>query len=280
MRSSLQQAVLFALASVLKPVVKLLLQTGVGYAEFCGVAKSVFVAVATEDYGLRRRPTNISRVSAMTGISRKEVSRLKHEGDVERWTPSLEASPANSVLHHWHHDPDFASSPGVPKALAFDGPGSFATLVSRYAGDIPPGAIRASLRQAGAVNDVGGGLLAPRDRFFVPAQLDEDVIRGMFFSLANLAGTIAHNAHTRRDHGPSSSAHIEELFLERAAWTDHISGSGAEMFKTWAREEATRFIEAADHRLGEYELPRRQWRKANQRLVGIGVYYFEEPKRR
>ena len=56
---------------------KLLLQSGISYSEFASVAKAVFVHVATDDYKKRGRPANFSQVSAMTGISRKEVSRIR-----------------------------------------------------------------------------------------------------------------------------------------------------------------------------------------------------------
>jgi hypothetical protein len=276
MRSSLQETLLVALASVLKPIAKLMLHSGVGYSEFCGVAKSVFVAVASEEYGLRGRPTNMSRVSAITGISRKEVSRLRQGGPLEKRTPILQTNPANTVLHHWHHDREYRLAPGLPKPLPFDGPGSFSTLVGRYAGDIPPGAMKASLRQAGTISEDDAGLLLPRHRFFVPAQLDERVIRGMLFSLSNLGSTVAHNTDLRRVRDSSDGFDPASLFLERAAWTNHIALPAKSDFRDWVREEGTRFINLADSRLGEHELPRSAWSDADQRLVGVGIYYFEE----
>ena len=49
MKSPIQSAMLVALASILKPIAKLILQSGLGYSEFIEVAKSVFVHVAAED---------------------------------------------------------------------------------------------------------------------------------------------------------------------------------------------------------------------------------------
>ena len=91
MRSQIQDALLSALEAILRPIVKLMLQSGVGYSEFGAVAKSVFVQVATDDYMKRGRPANFSQVSAMTGISRKEVSRIRKRKPEERWTPNMEA---------------------------------------------------------------------------------------------------------------------------------------------------------------------------------------------
>lgn len=108
MRSPFQVAVLSSLQGVLLPIVKLMLRCGVGCSEFVAVVKTVFVQAATEDYGLRGRPTNVSRVAAMTGLSRKEVRRIRSEKGSQRWTRDMEVTPANTVLHYWHFDPDFA----------------------------------------------------------------------------------------------------------------------------------------------------------------------------
>jgi hypothetical protein len=247
MRSSIQQTLLLSLNTVLRPIVKLILRAGLGYSEFAAIAKTVFVQIATEEYGLRGRPTNMSRVSAMTGISRKEVSRVRNEGPFTRWTPAALATiPANEVLHYWHHDADFCLSPGRPRPLPFEGAKSFSTLVARYAGDIPPGAMRTALREAGALEETHD-VLSPRERFFFSGQFDEDFIRGIVFSLSNLANTIVHNALLRQN--ADKKLTVKELFFERSAWTDHIGPERTADFRDWISIEARRFIESADQKL-------------------------------
>ena len=277
MRSTLQETLLISLAAFLRPIAKLVLQAGLGSSEFIAVAKSVFVQVATEEFGLRGRPTNISRVSAMTGLSRKEVSRIKSEGPVnQRWTPDLESNPANTVVHYWHYDPDFSTAPGNPKPLPLEGDSSFTTLVARYAGDIPPGAVRAELRRAGTI-DESGGLMTVRRRYYVSAQFDEDLIHRLTFALKNLSETVVHNAQLYQ----RSSGLPEELGsklgrLERCAWTERLRHDDAMTFRSWVRDEGVRFIEHVDGWLGKHELPRNQWKTHSPRTMGIGIYYFEE----
>jgi uncharacterized protein DUF6502 len=275
MRSPLQQALLSSLASILKPIVKLMLQAGVGSSEFSTVAKSVFVQVASAEYGFRGRPTNISRVSAMTGISRKEVSRIKTETQIGRWNPDMETSPANSVIHFWHFDPEFSESPGKPRPLPVDGTRSFTTLVKRYAGDIPVGAMRAELCRAGTVSEEPDGLLHARDRYFYSTRFDEDFIRGVAFALANLGTTVVHNAGLHNTTGERTSANRESARFERYAWTEHFSEDAILAFRTWLSREGERFLERADDWMGKNEAPREQW-TASRKAVGVGVYYFEE----
>ena len=53
---------------LLQPIARLFLRYGRGIKEFYELSKTAFVVVASEDYGVGGRPTNASRVAAMTGI--------------------------------------------------------------------------------------------------------------------------------------------------------------------------------------------------------------------
>ena len=58
-----------ACRALLQPIALVALRCGMTWKEFSDLSKSVFVSVATDEFGLRGRPTNISRVSILTGIS-------------------------------------------------------------------------------------------------------------------------------------------------------------------------------------------------------------------
>jgi hypothetical protein len=79
MQDTAKNNVLSALLKALRPIARFLMKSGIGYREFAEISKSAFVDVATSDYGLRGRPTNISRVAVMTGLTRKEVKRLREK---------------------------------------------------------------------------------------------------------------------------------------------------------------------------------------------------------
>jgi Family of unknown function (DUF6502) len=275
-RSKIQDALLSALEAILRPTVKLLLQCGIGYSEFAAVAKSVFIQVATDDYKRRGRPANFSQVSAMTGISRKEVSRIRNAETDVRWTPNMETSPVNTVLHQWHFDEDFSEGAGTANKLSFEGPLSFSDLVSRHAGDIPPGAMRATLQRAGVLTQNPEGLLCVSQSFFYSRVFDRDFIRGIAFSLSNLGATLIHNAavHQRTDIPNERKRELGRL--ERTAWSEHLNDEGIARFKAWVDESAPRFLRESNTLIGELEPPKRSWTQDRPRSVGVSVYYFEE----
>jgi len=93
--------ILRACLLVIRPIARALLANGISYKEFDNACRSAFVAVASEEFGLRGRETNTSRISAMTGLSRKEVQRLRAgTSDAESNVMTL-LSPLADLLHVW-----------------------------------------------------------------------------------------------------------------------------------------------------------------------------------
>lgn len=86
--------------SVLVPVARFLLRCGVSFREFEELARTAFVDVARDEYGIRGRPANISRISVVTGISRKEASRIRGLIHTYGSSPREEISPLGDILHH------------------------------------------------------------------------------------------------------------------------------------------------------------------------------------
>jgi len=276
MRSPVQKTFLLSLAAVLRPIVALALKFGLSRKEFNEVVSAVFITVASEDYGVRGRPANISRISVLTGISRKEIRKTIDSSKIPRWSPEMEASPASAVLHHWHYDMAYCSSPGHPKPLSMDGHGSFSELVRRYAGDVPIGAMRAALERAEVVMINDDGLLAATNRFLHPSEFDEDFVRTLGYSIQNLASTVAYNAGLVHA-GVSSSEMNDRLgWFERFAWSGHLNVDTGELFRHWVRTAGSEFLVRADNWMGERAKPESEWDANDSRTVGVGVYFFKE----
>ena len=82
------------------------------FREFSDLAKAAFVQVATEEYGIRGRPTNISRVAVMTGLTRKEVKRIR-DLNVDFSKDFLtRRNPHAELLHYWNTDKDYSDLDG------------------------------------------------------------------------------------------------------------------------------------------------------------------------
>lgn len=273
----LQRAVLVGLGSFLRPLARFLLRSGIGYKEFSDICKAAFVAVATDEYGVRGRPASISRVSAITGVGRKEATKLRDgnlaQAEAEFWASEL--NPLTQILHFWHSDPDY-SIDGVPRPLTFiDGECSFADLIAKYAGDIPPDTARLELKRCGAIRESDDAILAVR-RQYTPTEVDVEFVKTMIFSLKNLASTLAHNAEVIFREGPET----ENGRLERYAWTTRISETSVRDFKLMSEKKAEDMLLGLDTWIGERErLDIAQSDRVPQsprKSCGFGVYFFEE----
>jgi len=135
----------------LRPIARWLLRSGVTWKEFADLSRGVFVVTASEEFGIRGRPTNVSRVALLTGQSRRDVRRLLACARSAVPDAADEAlNHASRVLSGWHLDADFLEPDGRPRTLPADGPGpSLEHLLRRYAGDIPTTALVKELQKTG-----------------------------------------------------------------------------------------------------------------------------------
>lgn len=157
---------------LLQPIARLFLRFGRGYREYSDLSKAAFVAVASEDYGVHGRPTNVSRIAAMTGLTRKEISRIRSRLQSGQGAVAERGTPLQELMDGWHSSDEFLDDKGAPKPLAFSGGyGSFQSLVKQFAGDIPEGAMRKELERIGRVRLKQDGLvLCPPDAAALEAE--------------------------------------------------------------------------------------------------------------
>ena len=106
-----------ACRQLLRPIASVVLKCGMTWKEFSDLSKSVFVEVASGEFGIRGRPTNVSRVSILTGISRKEVKRQRLLLEASEPGAATKTTDATRLLSGWHQDPDFLDDRGQPLPL-------------------------------------------------------------------------------------------------------------------------------------------------------------------
>ncbi len=109
------KAIILACRLLLRPIASLLLKCGLTWREFSAISKSVFVDVASREYGIKGRPTNISRISILTGINRREVRRQRQSlaSDSDSELPN-KTTDATRLLSGWHQDAEIVDKDGQP----------------------------------------------------------------------------------------------------------------------------------------------------------------------
>ena len=271
MRDEIQQQIIGAFLVALKPVARILLRYGIGFREFSEIAKTAFVEVASAEYGLRGRPTNISRVAVMTGLTRKEVRRLRDKINDGNQTVVVKHTPMWDILHYWHADSEFLDHEGRPAKLPFAGDKrSFSSLVRRFGGDIPPGAMRTELKRVGAIKEDDSGKLEVLNRYFRPKGDHESLVSLVIHSVYPTIAALAHNTNPDRE---------GYTWPQRVAFSKSVRKSDVPRLKRIAGDRVVAFTESIDDLFMAYEtLSENDIQEEDEMTLAVGVFYFEDRK--
>ena len=270
-----RSALLSALSRILRPLVRVLLRAGIPLGSFVDAAKRAYVEVAHQEFAIPGRKPSVSRVAVITGMTRKEVSRLLNEESPGASEETVERyHRAARVVSGWLRDETFqeTSTPGggpAPRDLEFDeGTGSFSELARRFSGDVPARAILDELVQAGAVRQLEDGRLRLVTRGYVPFSAEDQGFELFGEDVADLIRTIDYNlTHDRA-----------ERFLQRKVAYDNVPEEVLVEIREEARRQGQQLVERMDRLLAARD---RDTTPASDgtgvhRCV-LGVYYRDAP---
>lgn len=131
------KALVQAVTTLLRPLVRLLLHFQITYPYLCQLLKGIYIDVASNEFQAEGTRQTDSRITMLTGVHRKDVRRFREEGLDELRAPS--ALPLSAqIVAAWLSEPGFQEADGTPRALprlakAGDGDISFEALVDRVA---------------------------------------------------------------------------------------------------------------------------------------------------
>lgn len=262
-----QSALLRNLRKVMRPLVRILLRNGIDCVSVEEEIRRVYAGVAMNEFALQGRKPTVSRAATLTGLSRKEVSRLLQMGDQVDTQP-VSQNRAASVVAGWVRDPDFQDGRGEPRPLSMDDVGGgFPALVKRYSRDVPPITVLDELVRVGAAERLPDGRARLLARSYVPTRDDAAKLEFLGTDARHLIETIAHNiTHSGAD-----------ARYQRKVLYDDVPVELAERFRHLAAERCQALLEELDRVLSNYD------RGANpavsgegRRLTGVGMFYFEE----
>jgi hypothetical protein len=257
-----------AILRLLRPLVRLLLRNGVPFRTFADLAKWVYVDVGSREFPIPGKKLSNSRISIITGLSRKEVLRLKKMAEPVDDAAVESYNRAARVIGGWVRDPRFTDDKGDPAALPIDsGTNSFTDLVKKYSGDIPARAILDELRNVGAVEIKGKETVSLKERAYIPRGDQAMKLAILGTDVSDLISTINHNL---RETGG-------RLYFQRKVAYDNIPAETVEAFRNTSSREGQQLLEKLDRWLS------RKDRDLNpsiggtgRKRIGMGVYYFEE----
>ena len=227
-----------ALVRMLRPLVRLMIRSGITFPALSEVLREVYVNVADREFALQGKAQTDSRVSILTGVHRKEVRRLREAGAPVSTVPTT-VSRSSLILAHWLGAPDFLDTSGQPLALpriggSADTP-SFEDLVMAVTRDIRPRAVLDEWLEQGIVSVDPDNWVHLETAALVPSQ---DMEALAYYFGRNLHDHMAAGVENLAGHGP--------VFLDRAVHYDHLSEGVARDLEAKSRVLALAALQAAN----------------------------------
>lgn len=267
MQKSPRDHLLDTFRRVLRPLVRILVRSGVRYDEFLELVRRVYVETTVRDGLGDGVPLTRTRISVSTGVARRDVDRfIDKEDDLPPIGKSMTRT-LMEILHRWHTDPQFVGPYGIPLEVEMNSPKgrSFRELVHFVNPTVKaPEALEELLRMKAVVMSgethirAVSRALRPAEEMS-PAQLE-------FFgnALTRLADTVQFNMDPKNN----------QKRLEQSVISDHgLPKDVVPVFEKYVRERVMELLIEVDNWLSPYSTKKGPHDEPPER-IGIAVFQF------
>lgn len=228
--------VLRTLGTVLAPLVRLLLASGLDYTRLAAELKLLFIEQARLELTRRGQADTNSAISLLSGVHRKDVREWRENKLGERIAQGV--SMSSQVFARWVQDPLYRDRRKRPKPLPRSGAApSFDSLARSVTQDVHPYTLLTELIRLGLVK------IEPR--------------KGEEYVVPNRDGFVP----------PAGSRELLELFAGNLS--DHASAAVANLLGSAPRLEQSVFAEGITRESAEHlgELARKLWAQARSEMI-------------
>lgn len=250
---------------MLRPVIHILMRNEISCSEFVEMAKQAYVDVAYERFAIPNRKTTYSRVSVLTGLSRKEVMRLS--GQEEKDVPFVKGkvNRTSRVIAGWLKDKDFLDADNQPLDLPLKGEAGFEALVSRYGGDVTMVSMLDELKRLEAIEVLDDKKIRLVSYTYIPQKDHTEKVEIFAMCATDFLETGLHNI----DHS-GEEANFQRQVVYRA-----IPESVAKEFKEYSKKKSLDLLLDYSRWLNENQNRSSVKEGEAVKRIGAGIYHFE-----
>ena len=259
-------ALFAAIRHLLRPLVRILLNHGVPYAKLAEIARWVYVEVADADFGLPGRKQTDSRVSVLTGLTRKEVARIRNLEKPEDIESAQSYNRAARVVSAWVREHPLEGTASGVRPLPLEGEPSLAGLVRRHSGDMPVRSVVDELLRVGTIRITEKGEVELLHRHYLPPQGERRKLVYLGDDVSDLIGTIGHNLEAKPG----------ETFFQRKVFYDNIPVERMDEIRAVARQRGEATIDALVGDMAAHDRDVHPEIDGTGRMRAVvGIYYHE-----
>ncbi len=256
---------------ILRPLVRVLLRNGMTCQEFCELARQSYVESALSDFPESGKKITDARASALTGLNRKEIRRLRQQiAETKTGQNPVPAPRGERVVSGWQRDPDFLDADGKSALLPFNGSRSFSELVRRYSGDIPPRAMLEELKRVGVATEADQGIKLMKAGY-IPSGDPGHLFGIVGKDVSALLNTVDHNLRA------ASDAELAPR-LQRTVRYTRIPVSVLPEWQAFARAESEALLKRLNHWLAQQDgdVAGNPDQVEDPVTTGLSVFYFDD----
>jgi hypothetical protein len=254
-----------AIGRLLEPLAALCLARGVRFAVVEERLKKAFVDAARGGAGAGAPARDVSRVSAATGLTRREVTRISQDVTA---AAAVRRSPATEIFTRWLGNRRFHDARGRPRPLKRQGKApSFESLAQSVTQDVHPRTLLEELCRLGLAEfDARTDTVRLVRDAFVPSH---DRSRMLGFLGTNVG-----------DHLAAAVANVlapSPLHLEQAIFADELSAESTQALRELVSKRWKELLTALVPRIQALiDADAKAGRKADRR-VRVGLYSYHAP---
>jgi hypothetical protein len=270
-------SLLKAARRLMRPLVRLMMQSGLTFPVLADSLRRLFVDIAVNDLLTDPKARTDSRISLLTGVHRKEIRRLR-EMPVETVDVPGIVTLVSQIVARWAGATPFIDSVGRPRPLSRvsrEGAGSdpsFDELVASVTSDVRPRAVLDDLLGHGVVFMDAEDRIQLNTVAFIPRPGGEEQL---FYFTRNL-----------HDHVAAAVANIGAPgvppFLDRSVHYDRLTPSQVQTLRAYARTAAMGLLVDINRRAQELTEATQEAKPADlgePGRINLGIYVFDETER-
>lgn len=258
-----------ALKRLLRPLVKGLIGHGVIFPAVVEVLRELYVEVAKKEFPVEGKDQTLSRISLMTGVTRREIRRLLDQEDQDDGPPS-NLSLGARIMTIWLGDKAYLDKDGKPLPLplsAEDDQPSLERLVASVSKDVRARAVLDEWLRLGIV-EMSGYVATLKTTAFISG---EGYDSKLYYFGRNLADHIAAGVHNLEAEAP---------FFDRAVYYDRLSLESLEDLRQFVQDEGPSLILNVNRKARALADKDAASGKPLTGRMTLGVYYFAEDEER
>lgn len=269
MANSSREHLLYAFRRVMRPLIRILIRSGVRYDEFLELVRGVYVESAIRDgLGSGVKPTR-AKISLSTGVPRRDVDRFIDNDGALPGAPRTLTKILSEVLNRWHTDPQFVGPYGIPLELEIRSQRnrSFSELVSSVTTQVSAQDVLDELVRLRAVIWSGDTHVRVVSRAFIPVEeMSPAQIEFFGNALTRLAGTLQYNLD-----GSNTDKLLERSVISNRGLPREV----VPIFQKLAREKVSELLVELDNWISPYGSHIEP--DGNFERVGVAVFQFVDP---